>query len=130
MDLMVLDFLLTILHLIIILFNLFGWIVRRTRRLHFWFAMVTLGCWTILGIWFGIGYCPVTDWQWNVKEQLGEQNLPGSFIKYVIDRVFNSDLNADLIDVLTLVCFLLAIIASIKVNFFNPMRSKRQLKSQ
>lgn len=84
--LVALDLFLTIVHLIIVGFNLFGWIPQKTRKLHFWFAMVTLGCWTILGIWYGLGYCPVTDWQWQVKKQLGEHGLPASFIKYYADR--------------------------------------------
>ncbi|WP_225872493.1 DUF2784 family protein [Pedobacter polaris] len=120
---MVLDILLTILHLIIIGFNLFGWLFKATKKLHFWFAMVTLGCWTILGVWFGFGYCPITDWQWNIKTQLGEQNLPGSFIKYFADKLTGSNINADLIDVLTLIFFLVAIACSIKVNFFNKIKS-------
>lgn len=119
MSLMVLDFLLTILHLIIIGFNLLGWIFKPTRRAHFWFAMLTLSCWTILGIWFGLGYCPITDWQWDVKAQLGEQNLPNSFIKYFIDKLLATNINSDLVDILTLVFFLVAIACSIKLNFFN-----------
>lgn len=125
MSLMVLDFLLTILHLIIIGFNLLGWIFRPTRRAHFWFAMLTLGCWTILGIWYGLGYCPITDWQWSVKTQLGEQNLPGSFIKYFADKLTGLNINSELIDALTLGFFLIAIVCSIKLNFFT-----KKLKSQ
>lgn len=122
--LVALDFFLTIIHLVIVGFNLFGWIPKKTRRLHFWFAMVTLGCWTILGIWYGLGYCPVTDWQWQVKKQLGEQNLPASFIKYFADKVTGADVNSTLIDVLTLGLFLVAIAISVKLNFFN--RKQRQ----
>lgn len=118
MSLVALDYLFTILHLIIIGFNLFGWIYKPTRKLHFWFAMLTLSCWTILGIWYGLGYCPITDWQWNIKTQLGEQNLPGSFIKYFADKLTGSNINTTLIDVLTLVFFLIAIACSVKVNFF------------
>lgn len=125
MGLMVLDFLLTILHLIIIFFNLLGWVFKKTRRVHFWFAMVTLACWTILGIWFGLGYCPITDWQWSIKVRLGEQNLPASFIKYFADKVTGKSINADLIDALTLGLFLIAITCSIKFNFFN-----QKVKSQ
>ena len=118
MILVVLDFLLTILHFLIIGFNLFGWIIKQTRKLHFWFAMLTLACWTILGIWYGIGYCPITDWQWDIKTKLGEQNLPGSFIKYFADKITGANINSDLIDALTLGLFLIAIICSIRVNFF------------
>ena len=125
MSLMVLDFLFTILHLFIIGFNLLGWIFKTTRKTHFWFVMATLGCWIILGFWFGFGYCPITDWQWHIKTQLGEQNLPDSFIKYFADKVFNSNINADLIDALTLIFFLIPIVCTIKVNFFN-----KKIKSQ
>lgn len=125
MSLMVLDDLLTILHLIIIGFNLLAWIYKPTRKLHFWFAMLTLACWTILGIWFGLGYCPITDWQWEVKTQLGEQNLPNSFIKYFADQLTGLNINPDLIDALTLGFFLVAIACSVKLNFFN-----RKVKSQ
>ncbi len=114
-----LDFLLTFVHLFIIGFNLFGWIWPKTRRLHFWFAMLTLGCWTILGIWFGLGYCPVTDWQWGIKKQLGEQNLPASFIKYLADQATGINFSPTLIDVFTLGLFLIAIAISVKLNFLS-----------
>lgn len=119
MNLALLDVLFSILHLLIIGFNLFGWFFKATRRIHFWFAMLTLACWTILGIWFGLGYCPITDWQWQIKEKLGEQNLPGSFIKYFADKLTGTDINAELIDYLTLGFFLLAIAISVKLNFFH-----------
>lgn len=118
MALVALDFLLTIIHLFIIGFNLLGWIWKPTRKLHFYFAMTTLFCWVVLGIWYGLGYCPITDWQWNIKAQLGEHNLPASFIKYFVDKLTGLNVNSNLIDFSTALFFLLAITASIKVNFF------------
>ena len=118
MNLALQDAFLTVLHLLIICFNLLGWIPIAARRAHFYFAMVTLSCWTILGIWFGLGYCPITDWQWKVKEKLGETNLPGSFIKYFADKIFDHNFNTDLIDALTLICFFTAIVISVWLNFF------------
>src|SRR5688572_1789231 len=82
-----LDILLTIVHLAIILFNLFGWVFRYTRKLHFVFIVLTAASWFILGIWYGMGYCPVTEWQWNVKEDLGERNLPSNFIEYFAEKI-------------------------------------------
>ena len=117
--LMVIDYLFTILHLLLIVFNLFGWLLKNTRKLLFWIAMLTLASWTFLGIWFGLGYCPLTDWQWGVKTQLGEQNLPDSFIKYLLDQSTGLTSNPNTIDFLTVGFFLMAIACSIKVNFFN-----------
>jgi Protein of Unknown function (DUF2784) len=118
MGLHVLDLLLTLFHFAIIAFNLFGCVWKATRKAHLICITITAGCWFILGIWFGIGYCPVTDWQWNIKEKLGETNLPGSFIKYYADKISGRDVNDSFIDVMTSGCFFLAAVLSVYVNFF------------
>lgn len=113
-----LDILLTIAHLVLIGFNLAGWIWKRTRKAHFITLLITAACWFVLGIWKGWGYCPLTDWQWTVKERLGETNLPNSFIKYFADKITGGDINPSLVDYATLGCLVAAIIASVYVNFF------------
>ncbi|WP_316821850.1 DUF2784 domain-containing protein [Pedobacter gandavensis] len=118
MNLVALDYFYTLLHLLIIGFNLFGWVFPATRRLHLYGVAITLSCWLILGIWYGIGYCPITDWQWQVKEQLGERNLPNSFVKYYGDRMTGYDINPELVDTLTLGVFLISISISVYLNFF------------
>ena len=85
--LLLLDIFLTIFHLVIVLFNLFGWIPRKTRRANFITLLLTAASWFILGIWYGMGFCPVTKWQWEVKEKLGEQNLQSNFIEYVAEKL-------------------------------------------
>ncbi|MES2454200.1 MAG: DUF2784 domain-containing protein [Bacteroidota bacterium] len=124
-NLQLLDFLFTAIHLVIIGFNLLGWIWRKTRRAHFVVICITAGCWLILGIWYGIGYCPVTDWQWQIKEQLGEQNLPGSFIKYFADKVSGMDIDSNLIDWLTAVCFAVSVGLSVYFNFFSSRKRSK-----
>jgi hypothetical protein len=111
------DLLYTLLHLVIIGFNLLGWIWPATRKLHFIGVLLTAGSWLILGIWFGIGYCPVTDWQWQVKEQLGERNLPVSFIKYYADKISGHSFDADFINYVTAISFAAAALLSVYVNF-------------
>jgi hypothetical protein len=125
MSLKLLDTFLTMLHLIIIGFNLLGWIWPAMRRLHLIVVSATAGCWLILGIWFGLGYCPITDWQWHVKEQLGEHNLPGSFIKYFIDKITGKSVNASLVDACTAIGFLMAVMVTIYVNFVSKQKTKR-----
>lgn len=115
---LLLDYFLIIVHLVIIGFNLLGWIWPSTRRLHFLFVLLTAGSWLILGIWYGIGYCPITDWQWQIKESLGETNLPNSFIKYFADKVTHNDISSDLVDALTAICFIAAVVLSVFLNFF------------
>jgi len=112
-----LDIFYTCIHLLIIGFNLFGWIWPKTRKLHLIVVTTTLLCWFGLGIWYGWGYCPVTDWQWDVKEKLGETNLPNSFVKYFADKITGRDFPPPLVDRVTLICFIVAIIITIYVNF-------------
>ncbi|TMI61637.1 MAG: DUF2784 domain-containing protein [Bacteroidetes bacterium] len=119
-----LDIFYTCLHLLIISFNLFGWIWPQTRKLHLIVVTTTLLCWFGLGIWYGWGYCPVTDWQWDVKEKLGETNLPNSFVKYFADKVTGRDFPPPLVDRVTLISFIVAIIITIYVNFIRKSFKK------
>ncbi|MFI5159586.1 MAG: DUF2784 domain-containing protein [Sphingobacteriales bacterium] len=113
----ILDLLLILLHFVIIVFNLLGWIWKRTRKLHLIVVCATATCWFVLGIWFGIGYCPITDWDWQIKEKLGAHNLPDSFIKYYADIIAGHSVNASLIDTLTATCFFIAALLAVYFNF-------------
>ena len=119
MGLRLLDLLLTLVHFSIMGFNLFGWIWKPLRKAHLVCIAITAGCWFILGIWFGIGYCPITDWEWQIKEKLGEHNLPGSFIKYYADKISGKSVNDSFIDTMTTVCFFIAAMLSVYVNFLH-----------
>jgi hypothetical protein len=112
------DIILTIVHLAIIIFNLFGWIPRSTRKAHFVLVILTAASWFILGLWFGIGYCPITDWQWHVKEQLGEKNLPGDFVEYFAEKVSGRNFDSGFVDLIIGLCFGLAGIISVYLNIF------------
>ena len=120
-----LDAFFTLLHVIIIAINLFGWIPPATRRFHFIFIVVTAFCWFILGIWFGMGYCPITDWQWRIKERLGERNLPASFITYYINKITHSNFSDSFINLFTLIFFIAAALLSVYFNFIKRRRAKK-----
>lgn len=126
--LLLFDVLLTIVHVAIIFINLFGWISKRTRKLHLVTVVLTAASWFLLGIWFGWGYCPITDWQWQVKGLRGETNLPNSFIKYYADKISGGDVSSGLIDMVTLLAFVFAIIMAVYFNVFNTRW--RQTKPQ
>lgn len=123
------DVFLTIFHLGIVLFNLFGWIPKATRKANFITILLTAASWFILGIWYGMGFCPVTEWQWQVKEKLGEQNLPSNFIEYVAEKWTGHDFDSNFISTMIAVCFVLATIASVYVNFILPYLKKRATRN-
>jgi hypothetical protein len=120
-----LDILLSFIHLAIIIFNLFGWIPKATRKVHFIFIVLTAASWFILGIWFGMGYCPFTDWQWKVKAKLGEHDLPANFIEYFTEKITGHDFSSSLINTVIAVCFGLAAFLSVYVNFLQPAVRKK-----
>jgi preprotein translocase subunit Sec61beta len=119
-----LDILLTLAHFVLIGFNLFGWIWPKTRKAHLITVAATAFSWFVLGIWFGWGYCPITDWQWKVKEKLGETGLPNSFIKYYADKISGKDIDPKIVDTATLIVFLVVIILTLFLIFFNKRRKR------
>jgi len=88
-----LDYFFIVFHGCLILFNLSGWAWKRTRRIHLITISLTILSWFGLGVFFGWGYCPCTEWHWKVKYELGGSNLPYSYVKYYIDKLtgFKSD---------------------------------------
>ena len=119
-----LDIGLTTLHVLLMAFNLIGWIWPLTRKLHLTTLIATATSWFILGIWYGFGYCPLTDWHWSIKEKMGETNLPNSFVKYIADKITGNEVNSSLIDTLTIGGLIFAVTAAVYVNFFR--RNKRE----
>jgi hypothetical protein len=87
-QLLIADIGLDIFHLVIVLFLTFGWIWAKTRPLHRIAVGVTSFLWIVVGAFVGkIGYCPVTDWHWQVKKLRGEDELPVSYIDYQLQRI-------------------------------------------
>lgn len=103
-------------HTVLILFNLFGWIPTRTRKLNLLALLVTFASWTILGIWKGWGYCFLTDWHYDILRKLGEKDLPHSYIAFLVKKLSGWLPGANLINGLTLGLALLALVCSLWVN--------------
>lgn len=103
-------------HSSLILFNLFGWIWEKTRILNLITLSLTAFSWTILGIWYGFGYCPCTDWHWMVRRELGDTDMPRSYIKFLLDELLGLDFSAYTVDLWTGILFILVFLISIFVN--------------
>ena len=111
-------------HTVFVLFILFGWIWQKTRKLNLILLLLTLFSWMILGIWFGIGYCPLTHWHWQVRSRMGLYDMPASYIKFLLDMFTGWDWNAQLVDILTAVSFSAAFITSLLLNISKRKKSK------
>ncbi len=113
-----------IFHSSIVVFNLFGWIWKKTRKANLIVLLLTVFSWLILGIWYGIGYCFCTDWHWQVRIKLGYHNMPDSYMKFLADTLTGFDFNENLVDTLTTVCLALALAASIYTNVKDWKKNK------
>ena len=117
-------------HTILILFNVFGWLIPRWRFINFISLSLTAFSWFILGIWFGWGYCICTDWHWQVHEALGYQNMSTSYIHFLILRLTNVNLSTELVDICTIVIFFSALIVSTYLNVKKWMVNKKATKDK
>lgn len=120
----ILDAFFVVFHVLLIGFNLLGWAWRRTRRLHLLAISATLLSWFGLGVAYGWGYCPLTDWHWDVKRALGESGLPASWVKYYLDRLTSLDWDAGVVDVLVIGFGLGAFVVSLTLNL-RDLRRRR-----
>ena len=103
-------------HTILILFNIFGWLVPRWRFANFISLSLTAFSWFILGIWFGWGYCICTDWHWQIRDMLGYSNMSSSYIHFLILELTNIEMSAKLVDAYTAIVFFAAFLISIYLN--------------
>jgi hypothetical protein len=122
--LQLLDIFFVVLHTAIILFNLFGWIWKKTRLANLILLLLTGLSWTVLGIFYGFGYCPFTDWHWDVLEKMGRTGLPSSYVEYLLARLLKIDISAETADALTGITYLVALIISIVFNIRDYRKSK------
>jgi hypothetical protein len=114
-------------HTVLILFNVFGWIPKKTRLLNLISQTLVAFSWFVLGIWYGWGYCFCTDWHWRVRELLGYQDISNSYIHFLILQLTYINFNEQLVMNATLAVFLVSFSASIVLNVRDFMKKKRIL---
>ena len=105
------------------LFNLTGWVWKKTRRIHLITIGLTILSWFGLGIFYGWGYCPCTEWHWQVKYKLGETDLPYSYIKYYMDKLIGFTWDPFWVDASVVFLGILAFALSCWLNWQDRMGS-------
>jgi len=122
------DLLFVLFHSGLVVFNLTGWAFLKTRRLHLIIISLTVGSWLGLGYFFGFGYCPSTDWHWDVKRALGEQGLPASWMKYYADYITGLSWDAGLIDMIVGIAGVGALLVSVGLNIRDHASRRRAIR--
>lgn len=111
-----LDIFFTVFHTVLVLFNLFGWIWKKTRLLNLITLGLTGGSWLVLGIFYGFGYCPLTDWHFRVLANLGYAGLPDSYLSFLFTRLTGLSIDQSLVDAVTLWGLVVALVISLYLN--------------
>ncbi|MBK9356251.1 MAG: DUF2784 family protein [Bacteroidales bacterium] len=83
--LQLLNIILNITHILLMLFIMTGWIFRRSRMIHLLVVLLTGFSWIVFINSKEIGYCILTDWQWQVLGRMGRTNLPETYIQYLYE---------------------------------------------
>ena len=127
----ILDVFFTAFHSLLVLFILFGWIWKKTRRLNLACILLTAASWLGLGIFYGLGYCPLTDWHFNILRKLGYSDLPNSYLSFLFTRLTGLQIDQNLVDAVTLWGLVIALIISVFLNFrhwFQPAMNKKDVE--
>ncbi len=113
-------------HSLIILFNLTGWIWRKTRIPHLILIGATAFSWFILGIWYGFGYCPSTDWHWEVREILGYDDPPASYIQFLLHELTPLRLPRETVDTVVVILLVIPTLLSASLVIRDRWRKKQR----
>jgi hypothetical protein len=119
-----LDWFFVAFHTLLIVFNLFGWIRKAWLRYNLITLLLTGGSWIFLGLFYGLGYCPLTDWHWMVLTKLGKYPDTYSYVAYLFKRIIGIEITDSLADRLTLWFYLLALGISITLNIIRRFSKK------
>jgi hypothetical protein len=116
-------------HSCIILFNVFGWIWKKTRLANLVLILLTAISWFLLGIWYGFGYCPCTDWHWQVRMKLGLYDTSTSYLEFLVEELTGLGVSRGLVDIFAVVFLAMALCLSVVLNV-RDLRKKRTKKNQ
>ena len=105
-----------IFHTVFTLFNITGWLFRKTRKWNLVTLLLTAFSWFVLGIWYGWGYCFCTDWHWDVRQHLGYHDQRRSYIHFLLQKLTSIDFNEQLVGNVTLIVFLVSLVMSLWLN--------------
>ena len=111
-----LNYFFIVFHTVLILFNSFGYIPKKTRRLNLVTLSLTAFSWFVLGIWYGWGYCVCTDWHWRVRQHLGYNDMEISYTHFLVRKLTGINFSQSVVDIVTAAVFFISFAASIILN--------------
>jgi len=112
-----------VLHTALILFNMFGWAFKRTRKWHLLSIGLTAASWFVAGYWKGWGYCYCTDWHFMVRRARGFQEYDANYIQLLARTLAGWDVSSAAAESIALSTFAAIIACTAWANW--PRRRRK-----
>jgi hypothetical protein len=113
-------------HTIIVLFILFGWLWKKTRLAHLIVTGLVAGSWFFLGIWFGIGYCPFTEWHWRIRLGLGYTDMSRSYVHFLIVTLTGLEVSERSVDIGLIIGLAVSTAGSVTLFSRDVLKKRKQ----
>ncbi len=120
-----LDWFFVVFHTLLMMFNVFGWLSRKMRKWNLFTLLLTAFSWFILGLFFGMGYCILTDWHWGVLRKLSAYPVENSYVQYLFRRLLHIRVSAQFADILTATLFFISLGMSVFLNIRDLVLKKK-----
>src|SRR5579871_5302748 len=112
-------------HTLLILFNTFGWVFKKTRKLNLLTLLITAFSWFGVGAFYGWGYCFCTDWHWQIRQHLGYHDNMTSYTQLLAYKLTGIIFPAHAVDLVTAIVFFVSLFLSITVNILDHRKNKK-----
>ena len=120
-----LNILFFVFHTVLIVFNVFGWAHKKTRKWNLLTLGLTLASWLGMGVFYGLGYCICTDWHWQVREAMGITETADSYIVLLVRNVSGWDPPVELANAVAQWAMIFAVVMSVGTNVWDWYRAAR-----
>jgi len=110
------DNIFNILHILAILINCFGWAFSKTLKLNLWLLLLTISSWSILGLFFGIGFCFLTEVHSFALGLMGRPSISFSYLDYLLLVKLKIPISSNIISILSILAVFTSLGISIKKN--------------
>jgi len=123
-----LDIFFLVFHALFTLFNMTGWIWKKTRRIHLVTVTATAFSWFIFGIWYGWGFCFCTEWHWRVRSALDRPIMSSSYIHFLILEITGISLPEQAVDNATMAVFIACCVMTVALNLRDFLLYRKKQK--
>ena len=116
-----------ILHILLVIFIVTGWLFPDLRKMHLVVVLLTGCSWIIFGN--ELNNCILTEWHFNILRKMGIINLPDTYTQYALKRITGLAIPKTTALLITRICWLLSLLLSITWLKIESSRNKEKVKT-